>query len=135
MAVRFSDALRQARALAIIAQIDAGTTGGKIDLYEGSIPTTAGGTPAGNKLGTLTLQTTSATAANGVITFNSITDDTAADASGTVGFARVSSTAATNAFVMDVQAGVGQAITMSDYVVVAGGVLKITSLVITEGNA
>ncbi len=136
MTVKFSMALRQARAIAIRSAIDTGVLpSATINFYTGTIPTVAGAAPTGILLGTVTLATTSGSVTNGVLTFGAIADDISADASGLVGFARILGDG--GVFVMDVTVGAGQPITMpnNNYNIVAGGVLKFNSLIISEGNA
>jgi len=80
--------IRNAAVDAITALFDGGT--GRVNIYTGSKPATPATAATGTLLGTLTLSSDAAPAAsNGVASFNAITEDTSADASGTAGWARV----------------------------------------------
>lgn len=89
MTIRLSPGLRTK----IIASglLDAFDTDGRINLYTGSQPATANTAATGTLLGTLTLASDSASAgaSPGECTFNTITSDTSADASGTAGWGRI----------------------------------------------
>ena len=62
-------------------------TNGRINIYTGSQPTNGGDAATGTLLATLTLSSDAFGAASGgVITANSITSDTSADATGTAGY-------------------------------------------------
>lgn len=135
MALGMAVTLRNARLQDIIDAIDAGAAGGKLKIYNGSRPATGGA--ATTLLGTLTFSTTSAPApAGGVLTFDPITPDTSADATGTATWARI--TDSDDNFVMDLNVGAtgsGADIELSTTSIVAGGVISVTSATITEGNA
>lgn len=137
MAVGMATTLRNARLSAIRDAIDAGPAQGKLNLYAGTRPAT-GASPAGSTLiGTLLFSDPcAAEPSNGVLTFNSISDDLAADASGTVAWARI--TDSNNVFVMDVDVtdtnGNGE-IRMNDVVVTANDILRVTSAQISEAMA
>lgn len=70
---------------------DAFDTNGRINIYTGSQPATAATAASGTLLATLTLASDSVTAgaSSGTMTFNTITSDTSADASGTAGWGRI----------------------------------------------
>jgi hypothetical protein len=88
MAVRFSVGLRNKILDSGLA--DAFDTTGRINIYTGTQPATAATAASGTLLGTLTLasDSVSSAAASGVMTFNTITSDTSADATGTAGWGR-----------------------------------------------
>lgn len=68
---------------------------------------------------------------DGVITFGAITSDSSADASGTVTWARITKSDHTTA-IMDVSVGTsGTDIIIDNAVIVAGGVIAVSSLTIT----
>lgn len=135
MALGMATTLRNARLQKIIDAIDAGAAGGKLKIYNGSRPATGGA--ATTLLGTLTFSTTSAPApSGGVLTFDTITADSSADATGTATWARI--TDSDDNFVMDLSVGAtgsGADIELSTTSIVAGGVISVTSATITEGNA
>lgn len=70
---------------------DAFDTNGRINIYTGTQPATAATAASGTLLGTLTLNSNSVSAAasSGTMTFNTITSDTSADATGTAGWGRI----------------------------------------------
>lgn len=95
MALGFSwtDAVALAMATAALAAMDAGTAA-VIEIYAGAIPTYADTTPVSpTLLASLTCSVTSAVAAtngiNGRLTFNAITPDSSADATGTAAYYRI----------------------------------------------
>lgn len=136
MTMKFSPALRNNRAEQIIDAIDADTNPGTIKFYTGPQPATGAAITSQTLLGTLTFSKPSATATAGVITFDEITEDSEADASGTAAWARIADGA--GAFVMDVSVGAtgsGATVIMNTTGIVAGGPIRITSFEITEGNA
>jgi hypothetical protein len=80
--------IRNAAVDAITVLFDGGT--GRINVYTGSKPATPATAATGTLLGTLTLSTDAAPAAsNGVASWNAITEDASADASGTPGWFRM----------------------------------------------
>lgn len=134
MAVGFATSLRTARATAIRDAMDAGTTGAKIRLYNGTRPAT-GGTVT-TLLAELVCSTVSGTVTNGVFTLSAITQDSSADATGTATWFRIVDS--DNNFVMDgsvTATGGGGDITMGSVSIIAGVPVAAVSFVITEGNA
>lgn len=133
MATRISTAARNAAASAIGALLNGGT----IEIRTGSQPATPGTAATGTVLGTLTLSATAFGAAStGVITANTITGDSSADATGTAGWFRGydSSTAA----VIDgsvTATGGGGDMTLDSTSIVAGGTISMTSWTITMPGA
>lgn len=128
-----SDAARNAALNSIRNLIDAGAAGGKMKVYSGSRPTNAN-TAIGSQvlLGTLTFSSTSAPDASaGVLTFSAITEDPSADASGTIGWARI--TDSDDNVVMDVTAGTSGSVvlTFNTLVVVALGPIQCSAFTIT----
>ncbi|MFA7290886.1 MAG: hypothetical protein WC023_01435 [Rhodocyclaceae bacterium] len=94
--IHLIDAVKHAMLTPLRDAIDAGTSAGVIDIYSGTIPTTAA-TAIGAQvlLGTLTFSdpccTTVGTPTAGSLTMAAITQDSAADATGTAAWARISS--------------------------------------------
>ncbi len=86
MSLTFSDAMRNARAQAVIGQLDRAATPGKIELYYTTQPA-AGAAPGGSPAATILLQKPSGTVTNGVITF-ATTQPAQLSASGMVLWAR-----------------------------------------------
>lgn len=87
---RLSNTVASVLAQAWVDAIDADTDPGYFEVYAGSIPATPQtAIGAQVKLGTLTFSATCGTVADGIVTFNAITGDAGADASGSPGFVRV----------------------------------------------
>lgn len=132
-AINPSDAARNATLNALRNLMDAGAAGAKMLVYTGTRPTNANtAIGAQTLLGTLTFSTTSAPdASSGVLTFSAITQDSSADASGTIGFARI--TDSDDAVIMDVTAGTsgGVVLTFNTLAVVAGGPIQCSAFTIT----
>ena len=137
MAIKMSVALRNARLQAIVDKIDVGATGGYIEFYDGTQPSSAGGALSGNTLlGTTVFSVVSGTVATGVLTFDTIADDTSADATGTVSWCRVFDGDA--GFIFDGDAGLTASSAFArfdDVNITSGDVIHPVSATITEGNA
>lgn len=130
-----NETIRNARLNVIRDAIDAGGSAGVLEIYSGSRPATGG--TATTLLGTLTFSTPSAPdASGGELTFNSITEDSSANASGTASWARI--TDGNGTFVMDMnvgESGSGAQIILNTVTIVEGGPIRVTSGSIVEGNA
>lgn len=134
MALGFATTLRTSRATAIRDAIDAGAGAGKLRIYSGSRPATGGAETT--VLAELTLSDPSGTISNGVLTFSAITEDTAANATGTASWFRIMTSA--DAFVLDgsvTATGGGGDLQFATTSFVANAAIQITSFTITEGNA
>jgi hypothetical protein len=131
--LRMTAALRNARCDAIKTAIDAGAGAGTIKFYTGTQPATADTALSGNTLlGTLTFTDPSAPAASGgVLTFSAITQDTAADATGTATWARIADSTGATVFDCDVGTS-GATINLNTTSIVTGGPIQISSFTITE---
>ena len=106
-------------------------------IYDGTQPATGG--TATNQLAQLTMNATFAPAASsGVLTLNSITSDTSADATGTATWFRIvqsdGTTHVLDGTVSTVSAGTGD-LQLDDTSIVLGGTVAISSATITAGNA
>lgn len=103
MTIKLASTVRTARATQIANALNAGATGGKLRIYAGTRPSTAGGAidPFTNiLLAELTFsKPCQASIDNGVLTFAAIAQDAAADNSGTATWARI--TDSDGGFVMD----------------------------------
>lgn len=128
---------RSALATALISQIDAGTGPATIAFYTGTQP--AGPDTAITDqvlLGTLTCSDPSATQSAGVITFNTITQDSAADASGTAAWARLADSTGAGVADFKVTSASGDgAIKLNTTEVVVGGPISISGFTITMPGA
>jgi hypothetical protein len=131
--LRMSQVLRNTRSDAIKTAIDLGAGPGTIKMYTGTQPATADSALSGNTLlGTLTFTDPSAGASvNGVLTFSAITQDTAADATGTATWARIADSTGTTVFDCDVNTS-GATINLNTTSIVTGGPIQISSFTITE---
>lgn len=130
MTIGMSAALRNARLDAITAAAGANA---KLRIYSGTRPATGG--TATTLLAELTCAATLAAAASGgVLTFNAITADSAADATGTATWARLVTSAGT--FLLDMSVGTSAAeIIMPSTAIQANAQVSISSGTLTEGNA
>lgn len=131
MALKMATALRNARLDAITTFAGASC---KLRIYDGTQPATGG--TATNLLAELTCNATFAPSASGaVLTLNSITNDSAADATGTATWFRlVKSDGSTH--VMDGTVGTsGADLNLNTTSIVTGAVVSVTSFTITEANS
>jgi len=129
MALGLVTTLRTNRADEIVTQIG---TSGLLRIYDGTQPATGG--TATTLLAELPLSATAATTSSGVITFNAITTDASANATGTATWFRVTTSGGTA--VVDGTVGTsGADLNLSTTSIVATGSVAVTSLVWTEGDA
>lgn len=137
MTIGMDTTLRNARLDEITAAIDAGSGAGTLKIYDGTRPGTGAAITTQTLLGTLTFSDPSAGAASaGVLTFNAITQDSAADATGTATWARILDSDSN--FVMDVSVGAtgsGEDIELNTTSIIVGGPITVSSATITEANA
>jgi hypothetical protein len=130
--VRITLAQRNAHLDALAAAIDAGAAA-TIKIYTGTQAATAD-TAIGAQvlLGTLTFTDPCAPAASGgVLTFSTITEDTAADNTGTATWARIATSAGTTIFDCDVGTS-GATINFATVAFVANARIQMTSFTLTE---
>lgn len=131
--IRFVPAVKNAALAVIRTAIDAGSGAGTIKLYTGTQPTLAGDTiTTQTLLGTLTFSDPCGTETAGTFTASAITQDSAADATGTATWARIADS--TGATVCDVDVGTsggGASLQMNTTSIVIGGPILITYFTIT----
>jgi hypothetical protein len=132
--LHLSVAMRNAGLDAMLALLDAGAGAGTVTFYAGAVPTTVATAISGQTLlGTAILHDPAfGSAVGGVATANTITDDPAADASGTPAFARFRDSNGNS--VMDATIGVvgsGAAVIVPTATIVAGLPLGISAINIT----
>lgn len=129
MALAYSTTLRNARQDAITTAIG---TSGLFRIYDGTRP--ASGGTATTLLAELPLSATAAAASSsGVLTFNAITTDASANASGTATWFRMVTSGGT--FVIDGNVGTsGSDLNLTSTTIVSTQPVSISSCVITEGN-
>ncbi len=135
-AISFTTAVAQAKATALLDAMDAGTAL-IIEIYAGTIPTDADTAIGGQtKLATLTGSATGGVvsdgAPGGLLTFNAITDDSAADATATAAFFRILTQGA-GTTIMDGSVSTASAdINFNSVAFTSGAAISISSLTITE---
>lgn len=131
MALAFSTAVRNAMLDAIATQASSSC---KLRFYNGTRPATGGS--ATTLLAELTCNATFAPSASGaVLTLNSITSDTSADATGTATWFRIVKSDGTT-HIMDGNVGTsGSDLNMDTVSFTLGGTVAVTSFTITAGNA
>lgn len=129
MAIAYSSTIRSARMDAITTAVGAS---GLLNIYDGSRPATGG--TATTLLAQLTLNSTFAPgASSGVLTLNSITQDSSANATGTATWFRVTTSGGT--FCFDGNCGTsGSDLNLTTTSIVSGQPVSVTSFVLTEGN-
>lgn len=133
---RLAPASRGVMAAALIGDLDDQVTPWYGEVYTGTIPAaTTEAIGAQTKLGTVTGSSDpSATQSSGVITFNPIVEDSAADATGTAAFMRIFKGSATVWADLDLgnlaSSATGKLNTTS---IVAGGPIRINSFTIAVG--
>ena len=131
MALAFDVSIRNAQADAITTRAGASAL---LRIYDGTRPASNGA--ATTLLAELTCNATFAPAgSSGAITLNAITQDSVANATGTATWFRIVQSNGTS-FVMDGNVGTsGSDLNLNTVSIVAGGVVAVTSAVITMGNA
>lgn len=134
--MKLTAAVRTAIAQAMIDQFDAAAGPCTLQFYDGAQP--AGPADAVTTqvlLGTLTCSEPLGTAAAGVLTFDAITQDSAADAGGTATWARLLDGTGNAVADFDVGNTVSTAaIKMNTTTIVAGGPIAVNSFTITIGG-
>lgn len=133
MALSYSTTVRNNRLDEITAAIG---SNGLARIYSGTPPVNVGASLSGNtQLAELALSATAApTASAGQLSFNTITDDVSADATGTATFFRLV-TSGGSAVVQGTVGTSGADINFNTVSFSSGGTVSLTSLVLTEGNA
>lgn len=135
--MKITTALRSAIAQDLIAAMANGSTNPNpvMEIYTGTVPA-MGGTISDTLLGTLTLTTQVATESSGVITFDSITEDSSADASGDAGWCRVLDREGDEAayFTISETSGSGE-IQFNSVSIIAGAPIAVSSMTVTVGGA
>lgn len=123
MAIALNTTLRSARATAIVTEAGANA---QIKLYTSAYAAL---------LGTLTCSATLGTVSNGVLTFNAITQDSSADASGTFALARLYKSDGTTMVIEGLTVGTAATdIIMNAAAATVGAAISMSSAVINEGN-
>jgi len=131
--LRLATASQAAMLNAIRDKIDAGSGAGTIKFYTATQPANANTAISGQTLiGTLTFSDPSASSTStDTLTFSAITDDSAADNTGTITWARIADSSGNTVFDCDVNTS-GATINMSAVAVNANDILRITSFTLTQ---
>ena len=133
MALKMSAAVRNAMLDAITTQV--GTTA-KLRIYSGTRPANVAASITGTLLAELTCNATFApSASGGVLTLNSITSDSSADATGTATHFRLWNSAGSTAMVDGDVGTSGSDLNLNTTSIVAGAAVSVTSFTITAGTA
>lgn len=135
MTIKLAVATRNARLQALIDAIGASA---QIRIFSGSRPANVAAAETGTLLAQLTGNASgfAAAASGGTSTANAITQDSAADATGTASWARIRTSGGTAIVDIDVTAtGGGGELELVTVSIVAGQPVQISSLSLTEGNA
>lgn len=131
MALRLGTTMRNGACNGIVDIIDQGAGAGTIRIYTGAQPAAVSDNPSGTALGTLTFSDPAfGNAATGVATASAITSDTSADNSGTAAHACVFDSDVNPLCDMSCGQGSGD-VNFDNNVIVAGGVIAISSMTVT----
>lgn len=133
---QYVTALRTTRMTAVRDAADAGAGAAKLKFYTGASPGVNNAIGAQVLLGTLTCSDPCGTVTSGVLNFSALTADSNADADGTAGWARLTTSA--DATVADLTVGLsgsGANIILNSINIIAGGSISVSGTPkITEGN-
>lgn len=131
--VRFATPVANAVLAPVMNAIDAGTTGGSIKIYNGTIPTNAD-TAVGTQvlLGTLTFSVSCGTISAKALTMATITQDSSAEETSTASWARIADGDGVTVMDIDcsVTGGTG-ALQLNTTNIVKNGPILVTSFVIS----
>ena len=136
MDLQYNVTLRNSIMTALKAAIDAGGAAGSAKAYTLPLPATTGAAITSQTLlATCALSYPCGTVSAGALTFGAIADEATAPASGDMAFIRILSS--TGDFVLDAGIGLtgsGKIFTANTLTVIAGGIVRGISAVLTEGN-
>lgn len=133
MALKYSATLRNAQADAVTTAAGASAL---LRIYSGTRPANVAAAITGVQLAQLTCNATfAAAAAAGVLTLNAITQDAAADATGTASHFRLFRSDGTTAVIDGDVGTTGSDLNLTTTSIVLGQPVSVSSFVITEGNA
>jgi hypothetical protein len=131
MPLQVTTALRDGWLDDIVAAVG---TSGLIRVYTGALPANVAAAASGTLLGTLTCSATLGTVSGGVLTFSAVTQDSSADATGTAGYFRLTTSGGTAVAQGDVGTS-GADMNLNTVSIVAGGPISVTSATITAPGA
>jgi len=131
--IRFVTAVKNSALDTIKTAIDAGSGAGTIKIYTGTQPTSpADAITTQTLLGTLTFSDPCGTSASGTLTMSAITQDSAAEATGTATWARIADSTGATVCDVDVTAtGGGGTLQFNTTSFVIGGPILISAFTIT----
>lgn len=134
----YTDTVRNSKMDAVDAAVNGGAGAGVLKIYDGTQPADADTAVSGQTLlAELTFSDPAFGAASGgVITANSITDDSSANATGTAAWFRVEDSTGTTVFDGDVTtsaAGTGD-LQLDSTSITSGQTVSVSSFTITEGS-
>lgn len=131
--LRVATAAQNAMCDALVDLIDAGATGGTIKIYTASQPADANTAVAAQTLlATLTFGTTAfGASSSGTATAAAITQDSAADATGTAAWARIADSDGNTIFDCDVSTA-GATLNLNTTSIVTGGAVSVTSFTVSH---
>ena len=133
MALKFDATTRSSMADAITTRVGGS---GILRIYSGTRPANVAASITGTVLAELTCNATFAPAASGgVLTLNSITSDTSANATGTATHFRLFQSNGTTAIVDGDVGTSGSDLNLNTVSIVSGATVAVTSFTITAGNA
>jgi hypothetical protein len=133
MALKFDATTRSSMADAITTRVG---SSGILRIYSGTRPANVAASITGTVLAELTCNATFAPAASGgVLTLNSITSDTSANATGTATHFRLFQSNGTTAIVDGDVGTSGSDLNLNTVSIVSGATVAVTSFTITAGNA
>ena len=135
--MKFTTALRYTIAQAIVDAMATGTTSTPmIEIYDGTMPGSMGGSITDNLLAELAMTNAAATQAGGVVTLDTITNDSSANASGTAGWARILDRDGAEVIYLTVSgSGGGGDLELNTVSITSGSPVAITSGTTTVGGA
>jgi len=135
--MKFTTALRSTIAQAIVDAMANGTTSTPmIEIYDGTMPGSMGGSITDNLLAALAMTNAAATQAGGVVTLDTITNDSSANASGTAGWARILDRDGAEVIYLTVSgSGGGGDLELNTVSITSGSPVAITSGTITVGGS
>ncbi len=135
--MKFTTALRSTIAQAIVDAMANGTTSTPmIEIYDGTMPGSMGGSITDNLLAELAMTNAAATQAGGVVTLDTITNDSSANASGTAGWARILDRDGAEVIYLTVSgSGGGGDLELNTVSITSGSPVAITSGTITVGGS
>jgi hypothetical protein len=131
--IRFSSTTKDAILTPVQAAVDGGTGAGLIRIYTTPMPATPEtAITTQTLLGTLTFSDPCGTVTSGTLTMSAVTQDAAADATGTAVWARILNSSGTAIFDVDVtNTGGGGTMQMNTTNIVVGGPILCTAFTMT----